>query len=151
VRDEAVEHLQDQAFWEEIFASFDGVLPRCRGVECPVACCRSASVMLFPSERDYLTTLFPEGLPGRFEVTADGYFLLSQCSDGESCLYGDNKPVVCRTYPCLGMLDDRENTMTFEIDHFYCPCAPEVDSEFTQRARSVWIRIAQRFDHRMLP
>jgi hypothetical protein len=130
-------------FWDRLYKSFDGILSGCNGNLCPKSCCRMVSVLICSEEKKYLNYIYGEKVNRYLKNACDSYFLLTSCSDNGKCLFFESRPIVCRTYPCVGIVDEKSNIMEFQIDYDYCPACEDITEEYIMECSKIWEEIAQ--------
>ena len=140
----------ERDLFKDIYASFDGVLPQCPGYRCSHACCRNIQVVIFEAEKKHLISHYGKSIENRIQKAEDGFYFLHDCSDGKNCRYFEHRPLLCRTYPCAGIMIPKDassshstsSKLIFALDTLYCPVAPNPKSLFVQQAKEAWKKIA---------
>jgi len=130
-------------FWSRIYQLINGKLNDCPGYLCPVSCCRSASVLIFPTEKIYLEHKYGDLIKPYFVEANDGYFLLEHCSQDGQCSFFSYRSLVCRSYPCLAIPDDDRKELIFQIDTDYCPIGANLSDEFISICKIAWEKVAR--------
>jgi len=134
----------------KIYRYFDGIFSACTGNKCPVSCCEKANrqgVEIFPDEVIYFCKKFGEKLPGQIKISKDSFtgFQLWQCSDGENCLFKNDRPLFCRCYPAKPQFLNCGGYKIFIHDK--CPKCSAHDEKFFSMAGQIW-RIALKRSNR---
>lgn len=137
---------ENLTFWKNLYQTFDGILPGCKGYRCDTACCRQVDVLIFPEERLFLESVYGETIASRMKWVEDGFSILNDCSDGKNCLFFKYRPLICRTYPCMAVFED-QTSLVFKIDRQYCPATSNIAPYYVHYSYKLWQKVAIQYDY----